>query len=113
MIDQFLNVISHPFVLLFFGLFTHFGRKILAAASHGSGNYPSFTDYWKKNPIQSILSMMGAMVGYVLFAHFPDFDKMAPDIQNVVRTTAFSMGYMADNIADAVGDKAINKIKGG
>lgn len=111
-IDNLVYFISHPFIMLLMGLLTHFGRKMLAAAAHGTATPPCFSDYWRKQPIQSALAVIGALVGYSLFAYFPDFDKMAPDIQGIVRSTAFGVGYMADNIADAVGEKAFNKIKG-
>lgn len=111
-IDAFTQIIAHPFVLMLLGLLSHFGRKVLAAATHGTENRPCFTDYWKKNPIQTALSLSGAIAGYAMFAHFPDFDKMGPEIQNVVRVTAFGIGFMADNVADAVGTKTKNRIEG-
>lgn len=112
-INDFTQVIAHPFVLMLLGLLSHFGRKILAATMHGTESKPCFTDYWKKNPIQTALSLTGAIAGYAMFAHFPDFDKMATDIQNVVRVTAFGVGFMADNVADAVSIKVKTKIEGG
>lgn len=112
MTDQIFNILFHPFAMLLFGLMTHFGRKVLAASTHGTDNLPSITDYWKKNCLTSFLTLIGAMVGYGLMAHFPDFDKMAPEIQNVVRGTAFGIGFMADNIADAIGQKAMRKVQG-
>ncbi|MCR4319751.1 MAG: hypothetical protein NUV74_05370 [Candidatus Brocadiaceae bacterium] len=111
--NDFFYILFHPFAMLGFGLITHFGRRVLAASTHGTENLPSITDYWKKNPLNSLLSIVGAIVGYALFVHFPDFDKMAPDIQNVVRSTAFGVGFLADNIADAVGQRVTDKIKGG
>lgn len=112
-IDAFTQVLAHPFVLMLLGLLSHFGRKMLAATTHATENKPCFTDYWKKNPIQTVLSLTGAIAGYAMFAHFPDFDKMGPEIQNVVRVTAFGIGFMADNVADAVGTKTRNRIEGG
>lgn len=112
-LNELMDILTHPFVLMLMGLLTHFGRKILAAVTHGSESRPCFTDYWKKQPIQTALSLAGALAGYAMFAHFPDFSNMAPDMQNVVRVTAFGIGYMADNVVDAVGDKTMAKIKGG
>lgn len=111
-IDAFTQIIAHPFVLMLLGLLSHFGRKMLAAATHGVENKPCFTDYWKKNPIQTVLSLTGAIAGYAMFAHFPDFDKMGPEVQSAVRVTAFGIGFMADNVADAVGTKTRNRIEG-
>lgn len=114
MIDQIFQAIFHPFAFMIYGLLTHFGRKILAAATHDTANKPKIKDYWKNwhNRIKTGLSATGALVGYGLYAHFPDYVNMAPEIQRVVCGTAFGLGYMADNIADALGDKAINRIKG-
>lgn len=112
-LNEFIELITHPFVLMLMGLLSHFGRKILAAATHGTESRPCFTDYWKKQPIQTALSFTGALAGYAMFAHFPDFSGMAPDVQNVVRVTAFGVGYMADNVVDAVGGNVMNKIRGG
>jgi hypothetical protein len=110
-IDHFVTIISHPFVLMLMGLASHFGRKMLAAATHGTGNTPCITDLWKKQPIQTLLSLTGAVAGYILFAHFPDFDDMAYQIQNVVRATAFGIGFMADSVADAIAVKTKRQIE--
>lgn len=112
-LNEFIYVLCHPFTLTLMGLLAYFGRKVLAAATHATENKPCFTDYWRKHPIQTVLSVTGALAGYAMFAHFPDFQNMAPEVQNVVRTTAFGIGYMADSVIDAVGDKAMSKIKGG
>jgi hypothetical protein len=112
LVDTVFTVLFHPFTFLLYGLITHFGRKILAAKTHDTDNLPSLTDYWKKNRLNSLLTLIGAMVGYGLMAHFPDFDQMGQEIQNVVRGTAFGIGYMADSMADAVGQKALRKVQG-
>jgi hypothetical protein len=111
-LDNVIAYIAHPFALMLMGLLAHFLRKIMAAVSHGTETRPCVTDYWKKHPIQSGISMIGAVAGYAMFAHFPDFNSMATEVQNVVRVTAFGIGFMADNVVDAVGDKAINRIRG-
>lgn len=112
-LNLFIEIITHPFILLMFGLAAHFLRKLVAALAHETDHRPCVTDYWKKKPIQSSISVIGALAGYAMFAHFPDFAHMGPEVQNVVRVTAFGIGYMADNVVDAVGDRAINRIKGG
>lgn len=112
MIDQLIYGITHPFTLMIMGLFAHFGRKILASVAHETDQRPCFTDYWKKNPIQTGMSLIGATAGYAMFAHFPDFHEYVPEIQNVIRATAFGVGYMADSVVDAVGEKVTKRIKG-
>ena len=113
MIDTIFNAMFHPFAFLLYGLMTHFGRKIVAALTHDAKNMPKLKDYWKSwhNRIKTVLSMVGGLVGYGLYAHFPDYYSMAPEIQRVVCGTAFGIGFMADNIADAIGDKTVNKIR--
>lgn len=111
-LDTATQALAHPFVLMLLGLMAHFGRKILAAVTHDAANKPCLTDYWRKNPIQTVISVTGALAGYAMFAHFPDFDKMSPEVQNVVRVTAFGIGYMADSVVDAVGTKTKTRIEG-
>ena len=111
--EEFFNILFHPFAFLIYGLASHFGRKVLASVTHDTGNLPRVSDYWKdwQNRIKSIMSLTGALVGYGLYAYFPDYDQMAPDIQRIVCSTAFGIGYLADNIADALGEKVMNRVK--
>lgn len=112
-LNEFVEVITHPFVLMLMGLFSHFGKKTLAAMANEAEVRPCITDYWKKQPIQTSLAFIGALAGYAMFAHFPDFPDMSPDMQGVVRVTAFGVGYMADSVVDVVSDKVVTKIRGG
>ena len=113
MINAIFDALFHPFAFLIYGLMTHFGRKIVAALTHDAKNLPKLSDYWKSwhNRIKTMMSLIGGLVGYGLYAHFPDYAQMAPDIQKIVCSTAFGIGYLSDNIADAIGDKAMNRIK--
>ena len=115
MINTIFDALFHPFAFLLYGLMTHFGRKIVAALTHDAKNLPKLSDYWKSwhNRIKTMMSLIGGLVGYGLYAHFPDYAQMAPDIQKIVCSTAFGIGYLSDNIADAIGDKAINRIREG
>lgn len=90
-------------VLLHMGMVTHFGRKIIASVSHGTERRPCITDYWKQYPIQSALALVGAYTGFLVLYGTPE----------LTRVVAFGLGYMADNIADAIGDRAIAKVRGG
>jgi len=102
----------HPMTFLIIGVLTHFGRKVIASRLHESDKIPCITDYWRKNPVQSALAVLGAYAGYGLFVAGPDFDKADPQLINMARMTAFGVGYMADNIADAIGAKAMRNIIG-
>lgn len=110
-LNGFADIIAHPMVLMLMGLAAHFGRKVLAAVTHGAQRRPCLTDYWKKNPIQSGISLIGAFAGYAMFAHFPDFDSMNSEVQNVIRVTAFGIGYMADSVVDSIGTKTKNRLE--
>ena len=102
----------HPFTFLLAGIMVHFGRKVVASRMHESDKIPCITDYWKKNPVQSALALIGAYIGYGLFVAGPDFEKADPQLLNMARMTAFGVGYMADNISDAIGAKVANRIIG-
>lgn len=90
-------------VLLHLGMATHFGRRVLASMTHGAKKRPCITDYWKQYPIQSVLALVGAYTGFLVLYGTPE----------MTRVVAFGLGYMADNIADAIGDRAIAKMRGG
>jgi hypothetical protein len=111
-LNKAMDILTDPFVLMILGLFAHFLRKIIAGATHEGAKIPTVIGYWFRNPAQSAFAFIGALAGYAMFAHFPDFNSMAPDIKNVVRTTAFGIGYMADNMVDAIGGKTMDRIRG-
>jgi hypothetical protein len=111
-LNEIVGILTDPFVLTILGLLAHFLRKLIAGATHENAKVPSIVEYWFKNPAQSAIALIGAIAGYAMFAHFPDFNSMAPDIKNVVRTTAFGVGYMADNMVDAIGGKTMDRIRG-
>jgi hypothetical protein len=102
----------HPMTFLIAGIITHFGRKVIASRMHESDTYPCITDYWKKNPVQSALALIGAYIGYGLFVDGPDFSTADKVLLNMARMTAFGVGFMADNIADAIGSKVARQIVG-
>lgn len=89
-------------VLLHLGMATHFGRKVLASMAHGAKKRPCVTDYWKSHRIQSALALVGAYTGFLVLYGTPE----------MTRVVAFGLGYMADNIADAIGERAVNKLRG-
>lgn len=97
----------HPMTFLIAGVITHFGRKVIASRMHESDKTPCITDYWKKNPTQSALALIGAYIGYGLFVDGPDFSKVDQQLLNMARMTAFGVGFMADNIADAIASNRV------
>ena len=110
-LNQVLYVALHPFLLFFYGMFTHFGKKLLSSVTYETNSEPCIKDYIFKHPLRTTMTVMGGLVGYSQVAHYPDFANMAPDIQISIRFLAFGIGYTADSIADAAGEKALERIK--
>src|SRR3990167_2838866 len=102
MLDQIIEVMFHPFFMLIYGMLAHFARKVIAAQAHQSDRRPCITDYWKHNPMQTIVSLTGALAGFGALYGSPELTKL----------TAFGIGYMADNLADAVGEQTLKKVAG-
>jgi hypothetical protein len=111
--NQALYYAFHPFFCMLYGLLFHFLTKVAGAINHGSSGRPCLTDYWMKHPIQSGMSLLGAFIGYATLAHFPEFEHMAPDVQNTIRVAAVGVGFMGDRVVDAIGRRTERKIEGG
>ena len=111
LLNEFVYVVSHPFFMMFYGLLIHFARKLLASKTRDTDSDPCLTDYWKKHPLKSMISVLGALAGYFMVAHYQDFATMNHEIQNSIRATALGVGFMADNLVDAFGEKALAKVK--
>lgn len=108
--ETMIALILHPFAMLLYGLLTHFIRKRLANVTHETEERACITDYWKAHPLQSMISVVGALVGYALLvgATIPADEQ----VLQLMRMTAFGVGYMADNMADAIGEQTIRKVPG-
>jgi len=52
--------------------------------------------------MQTIVSLTGALAGFGALYGSPELTKL----------TAFGIGYMADNLADAVGEQTLKKVAG-
>lgn len=110
-LEEGLRLAMHPFAFMLYGLLFHFATKVAGAKTHETDSDPCLTDYWRKHPLLSLLSLLGALIGYGLFAHYPEFDSMSPDVQNTARATAVGMGFMADRVVDALGGRARRKVE--
>lgn len=87
--------------LLHLGMLIFFGRKVIASKLHDSDGDPKLSDYWRKNPVQTLVSVAGAYSGFLLLYGSDEMTKSA----------ALGLGYMADSIADAVVAKTKNKVE--
>jgi hypothetical protein len=99
-------VVGHPFVLMLLGVIAHFLTKMGDPAVAQR----CLWDYWRANPLQTGLAFIGATVGYVLFVHQPDFERMNDGIKDIIRISAFGIGFTCDRIADSVGAAAKRRV---
>jgi membrane protein implicated in regulation of membrane protease activity len=100
------EILLHPFTLLWMGLITHF-IKAMGEIKKNVGVLLTPWQYYMQNPYHSILSLIGALVGYAIFiGEHPDFNDMADMVQNAIRMNAFAVGYMADSVIDMIGQRS-------
>ncbi len=103
-----LQILAHPLIMLFYGLLIHFARKRIASASHETDSTVCLADYWRKSPLQSLVSIIGAFVGFVVFIGI-DLPTDGKSL-DLARMSAFGIGYMADNIADGIGERTMRSL---
>jgi len=95
---------SNTIFMLFLGVTTHFLKEIINIRKEETRNNvkekTTFLSYWKDYPYQSLLSIIGAIVGYNLL-----------DMTNqLTPLTAFGVGYISNSISDIIGNRITNKI---
>lgn len=104
------HALAHPFSFLIYGLFFHFARRVLASVAHKSRR-PSMIDHFRRHPLQSFMSLVGAIMGYYfLIPTTEELGIVTGYMLNQMRMTAFATGYMADNIADAIAGKRLKEL---
>ena len=103
-----LQILAHPFLMLFYGLMVHFARKRMASATHNTGKIICLADYWRTAPLQSLVSVISAFVGYVVFVGVET--PTTGQTLDLARMSAFGIGYMADNMADAIGERTMRSL---
>lgn len=91
--------LSDPLFMLFLGLASHFLKDLIRLAAEG--NMLTLRQYWLKNPYQTVLSIIGAIVGYVALGSSGQLTAL----------TAFGAGYMANSVADLIGKRTTAKLK--
>ncbi len=104
-----LQVLAHPLMMLIYGLLVHFARKRLASMTHETSKTICFADYWRLHPVQSVISVVSAFVGFIIFVGIDLPDKEG-QMMDLARMSAFGIGYMADNIADAIGERTMRSL---
>lgn len=86
-------------IMVVLGLLTHF-LKDLIRIKQENGVPPNIIEYWKANPYQTLLCVVGACAGYFALL----------ETGQLTALTAFGIGYMANSVADVIGKRALNKI---
>lgn len=90
---------AHPFMMMIYGLLTHF-LKAFAQIKHNTGKNICFYNYYSDNPSQTILCFVGALAGYALL----------DGTQELTKASAFMMGFLADSAVDVIGQRSgVNK----
>ena len=95
------DALLEPIVLLmaFLGLATHFLKAMMEIKLSKADI--TFSEYWKTKPYQSLLSVIGCIVGYI------SLDSMG----QLTSLTAFGVGYMANSMADIIGSRTVKKVE--
>lgn len=93
MIDYIVGLITTPFVMMLFGILMHYIKKVIE--QRATNSEITLRTYWYKYPYKSIFSILSALAG---FGALYGTDELT-------RLTAFSIGYMADSIADILTSK--------
>ena len=81
------------------GLILHFLKAIIQIKVN-KGKVISFRSYYLDNPHQTLFSISGAIVGYLLLF----------GTDELTRITALGIGYMADNVVDIIGQRSRTKL---
>ena len=97
--NNFYMIVSHAFVLLWFGVMVHFLKELINVKK-STGTAVTFHQYWIGNKYQSILCIIGALVGYVFLQQ----------TNQLTAISAFGIGYMADSIPDLIGKRQLAKL---
>ena len=96
-------ILSHTFMMMIYGLLTHFLLKM----KHYRTAFPDtrfwclVASYYRDNPFATILAIIGAVAGY----------SMLYGSAELTRATAYGLGYMADGVADTIGNRSIKNLK--
>ena len=89
------------------GLVLHFLLDMLRIKNE-EGKTLSIKQYWQLYPIQSCISIVSCLVGYIILLISGQFD---PEVgRQLAAYAAFSVGYMSNSIADKIGKRGIERL---
>lgn len=84
--------------MLVLGVFAHFLKAM--GQIRKDGELISPVEYWRKNPYHSLMTVIGAIVGFVALM---EMGQLSP-------VNAFAFGFMANSVADIIGSRSVNKL---
>lgn len=79
--------------MMLLGTASHFLKKVVEIRRAGESN--SLIDYWRRHPYESLLSIIGAIVGLIVLHQMGELTLL----------TAYGTGYMANSMSDALGSR--------
>lgn len=92
------ELLVHPFAMLCYGLAAHFLKHMSQQRVSGKPITPRA--YWLAHPYHSALSVVGALAGYAALI----------EAGQLTGLTAFGVGYMANSMADVLGQRAAGRM---
>ena len=93
-----MSAIYLELLMLAMGVLSHFMKALTQMKKDGMPTTPK--EYWRENPYHSVMTLIGAVVGFVALFQMNELSPI----------TAFGVGFMANSVADVIGSRALNKL---
>ena len=91
----------------FLGLILHFLLDMLRIKKE-EGKTLSIRQYWQLYPLQSSISIVSCIVGFIILAVSGVF---SPDVgRELAAYAALSVGYMSNSVADKMGKRGLERL---
>lgn len=91
-------------LVVLLGLFGHFAKAMIQ--NKIAGKSANLMTYWAENPWQTIICVIGSIVGYIILytkgAFVPTNEWMV--------AISFSTGFMSNSLTDVIGGRAASKL---
>lgn len=89
-------LLTHPFFVLWLGVLSHLLKEFIRIKKEES-SYIGFKTYFLSYPYQTALTVIGALVGFVILIETNQLSVI----------NAFTIGYIADSIPDVIGKRSM------
>ncbi len=91
-----LDYLAHPVTMAILGLVAHACKK-MARIKREKNSPMAPTQYLRTHPYQTVTAVIGLIVGMVILR----------DIGELTALNAFTLGYMANSVADLLGNRSL------